>query len=123
MLALIVDDSRAMRTILGRYLRGLGFRVIEAGDGSEGLARLREIGAADVALVDWNMPIMNGIEFVRAVRRRPELDAFLIIMATTESDTARVALALAGGADEYVMKPFTRDIIAHKLELMGLPPL
>ena len=121
MLALIVDDSRAMRTILGLHLRGLGFRVIEAENGSEGLARLQESGGADVALVDWNMPIMNGIEFVRAVRHRPEFDAMRMMMVTTESDTAHVALALAGGANEYVMKPFTRDIIVHKLELMGLP--
>ena len=121
MLALIVDDSRAMRTILGQHLQGLGFRVIEAADGAQGLARLAESGWVDLTLVDWNMPVMNGIEFVRAVRRRPEHDAMRLMMVTTESDLEKVTMALDGGADEYVMKPFTRDIIAHKLGMMGLP--
>lgn len=120
MLALIVDDSRAMRSFIGRALRGLGFRIAEARDGSEGLARLEELGGADLALVDWNMPVMDGIEFVRSVRRRPEYDAMRLLMVTTESDVDKIATALEGGADEYVMKPFTPDIIAHKLELVGL---
>jgi two-component system chemotaxis response regulator CheY len=117
--ALIVDDSRAMRTILGRILRGLGFEVVEAGDGSEALLRLEEAGGADLALVDWNMPGMNGIDLVRAVRRRAAYDAMRLMMVTTENELESVARALEEGADEYVMKPFTREIIAQKLEMMG----
>ncbi len=120
MRALIVDDSRAMRTILGQCLRSLGFGTVEAGDGSEGLARLQETGAPDLALVDWNMPVMDGIAFVRAVRRIPEYDAMKLMMVTTESEIRNVEVALREGADEYVMKPFTRDVIAQKLALMGL---
>jgi two-component system chemotaxis response regulator CheY len=120
MRALIVDDSRAMRTILGQFLRSLGFRVVEAGDGSEGLIRLEEMGGADVALVDWNMPGMNGIDFVRAVRRQAAYDPMRVMMVTTENELENVALALEEGADEYVMKPFTRSVIAQKLEMMGL---
>jgi two-component system chemotaxis response regulator CheY len=119
--ALIVDDSRAMRTILGQFLRGLGFQVVEAGDGAEALVRLGESGGADLALVDWNMPVMNGIDFVRAVRRLPAYDSMRMMMVTTETETASVARALEEGANEYVMKPFTREIIAQKLEMMGLP--
>ena len=120
MLALIVDDSRAMRTILGQFLKGLGFRTIEAGDGSQGLARLEEAGGADLALVDWNMPVMDGIEFVRAVRLLPRHDSMRLMMVTTEAEMENVVRALQAGADEYVTKPFTREVIAQKLELMGL---
>jgi two-component system chemotaxis response regulator CheY len=118
--ALIVDDSRAMRTILGQFLRSLGFQVVEAGDGAEALVRLDESGGADLALVDWNMPVMNGLDFVRAVRRRPAYDSMRMMMVTTETETASIARALEEGANEYVMKPFTREIIAQKLEMMGL---
>jgi two-component system chemotaxis response regulator CheY len=117
--ALIVDDSRAMRTILGRILRGLGFEVVEAGDGSEALLRLEEAGGADLALVDWNMPGMNGIDLVRAVRRRAAYDTMRLMMVTAENELESVARALEEGADEYVMKPFTREVIAQKLEMMG----
>jgi two-component system chemotaxis response regulator CheY len=117
--ALIVDDSRAMRTILGRILRGLGFEVVEAGDGSEALLRLEEAGGADLALVDWNMPGMDGIGFVRAVRRQAAYDAMRLMMVTAENELESVARALEEGADEYVMKPFTREVIAQKLEMMG----
>jgi len=118
--ALIVEDSCATRTILSQILRGLGFQVVEAGDGSEGLVRLEETGGADLALVDWNMPGMNGIDFVRAVRRRAAHDSMRMMMVTTETELESIARALEEGADEYVMKPFTREVIAQKLELMGL---
>ena len=120
MRALIVDDSRAMRTILGQFLRSFGFQVVEAGDGAEGLARLEETGVADLALVDWNMPGMNGIDFVRAVRRQPAYDPMRVMMVTTETELENVTTALREGVNEYVMKPFTRDIIAQKLEMMGM---
>jgi two-component system chemotaxis response regulator CheY len=121
--ALIVDDSRAMRSILGQMLRSLGFEVIEAGDGAEGLVRLEEAGGADLALVDWNMPVMNGIEFVRAVRRQAAYDPMRMMMVTTETELESIMQALNEGANEYVMKPFTRDIIAQKLEMMGVQPV
>ena len=120
MRALIVEDSRAMRTILSQILRSLGFQVVEAGDGFEGLVRLEETGGAELALVDWNMPGMNGIDFVRAVRRRAAHDSMRMMMVTTETELESIARALEEGADEYVMKPFTREVIAQKLEMMGL---
>jgi two-component system chemotaxis response regulator CheY len=120
--ALVIDDSRAMRAILSRQLRQLGFEVMEAGHGGEALERLRESPALPVlALVDWNMPHMNGLEFVRAVRARPELDALRLVMVTTETELSRVRAALDAGANEYVMKPFTTDILLGKLASVGLP--
>ncbi len=118
MKALVVDDSRAMRTIIGQILKGIGFEVLEASNGREGLERLGGGQVPGLALVDWNMPEMNGLEFVQAVRRRPELDAMRIMMVTTESEMGRMADALTQGADEYVMKPFTKDVIIQKLEQM-----
>ena len=117
--ALIVDDSRTMRMILKKYLRALGFEVQEAGNGLEALASLREVGEADVALVDWNMPGMNGIEFVRSVRGGGEYPDLRIMMVTSETDVERMLMALEAGADEYVMKPFTQEIIEDKLSLLG----
>ena len=122
MQALVIDDSRAMRSILRRILTGLGFEVHEAGDGREGLERLRELGHVDIALVDWNMPVMNGYEFIRAVRADASYQDVWLMMVTTESETARVVKALAAGANEYVMKPFTNDVIVDKLRLLGLTP-
>jgi two-component system chemotaxis response regulator CheY len=114
--ALVVDDSRAMRTIIGQILKGIGFEIVEAGNGREGLDRLDPDQLPRLALVDWNMPEMNGLEFVNAVRRRPEFNAMSIMMVTTETEMSRMADALANGVDEYVMKPFTRDAILQKLE-------
>jgi two-component system chemotaxis response regulator CheY len=118
--AIIVDDSRAIRSILRGMLSELGFEVHEAGDGNEGLQRLGELGRADLALVDWNMPVMNGLEFVRAVRSDPKLDEMRVMMVTTESDVSRMCEVITEGANEYVMKPFDRDVIRQKLELMGM---
>src|SRR5438552_5990570 len=109
-----------MRAILGQMLRQLGFEVSEAGNGREGLERLRQLGPPDLALVDWNMPVMSGYEFVRAVRADPALAAVRLMMVTTETELAQVATALEAGADEYVMKPFNRDVIVEKLGLLGL---
>lgn len=117
--ALIVDDSRTMRMILKKYLRALGFEVYEAGNGLEALANIGDNGAPDVALVDWNMPGMNGIEFVRSVRSAGEHPDLRIMMVTSETDVERMLQALEAGADEYVMKPFTQEIIEDKLSLLG----
>ncbi len=120
MRALVIDDSRATRSILGRMLRDLGFEVAEAGDGREALEKLRAASPPDLALVDWNMPVMNGYEFVRAVRADPAFAGVRLLMVTTETELSQVAAALEAGADEYVMKPFTRDVIVGKLDLLGI---
>jgi two-component system, chemotaxis family, chemotaxis protein CheY len=118
--ALIIDDSKAMRSILGRMLRGVGFEIIEAANGREALERLQGVGKVDVALVDWNMPEMNGFEFVRAVRADQGYDGVLLMMVTTETEMENVVRALAAGANDYVMKPFTQDVILDKLRIFGM---
>ncbi len=120
MRALVIDDSKAMRSILGRMLRGMGFEVLEAANGREGLQRLQEKGKIDLALVDWNMPEMNGLEFIRTVRAEQSYDGVLLMMVTTETEMENVVRALAAGANEYVMKPFTQEIIVEKLQIFGM---
>lgn len=121
MRALVIDDSRTVRLIIGKILTELGLDVVEAGNGREGLERLAENPDANVVLVDWNMPEMNGLEFVRAVRARPEYRGTKLMMVTTETEQEQVLRALDAGADEYVMKPFTRDILVAKLSLLDVP--
>lgn len=122
MRALVIDDSKTIRTILGRILTDLGCQVSEAGHGREALEVLAKEPSQDIALVDWNMPEMNGYDFVRAVRADRAYDQLRLMMVTTECDLAKVASALDAGADEYVMKPFTKDIIVEKLRMIGLEP-
>lgn len=119
-LALVVDDSKAMRMILSRMLRGLGFEVLQAENGREGLEVLDRAGEVEVALVDWNMPEMDGVEFVRRVRADRGADGPRLMMVTSESDLAKVNAALEAGADEYAMKPFDVEIIKEKLVLLGV---
>ena len=118
--ALVIDDSRAMRMILGRMLRELGMEVAEAANGRLALDLLDEGLDPGVVLVDWNMPEMTGIEFVAAVRQPPYLSTARIVMVTTETEVPQIAQALASGADEYVMKPFTKESIFEKLQLLGI---
>lgn len=120
MQALVVDDSRALRRILGGMLRQFGFEVVEAANGREGLEQLARGPVPDVALVDWNMPVMNGLEFIQEVRRQERFRNLPLMMVTTETETERVQAALAAGANEYVMKPFDQAVIADKLQLLGL---
>lgn len=125
MLGLVIDDSRAMRLILRRIAVQLGFEVCEAGNGREALDLLAETGddaIPQVALVDWNMPEMDGLEFVIAVRGEPRLRGITLIMVTSEGEQSQIVKALAAGAHEYVIKPFTPDAIAEKLALLGLLP-
>lgn len=121
MRALVIDDSRAMRAILRHFLEQLGFEVFEANHGQEGLDRLHQVGEVDLAMVDWNMPEMNGLDFVRAVRGEngghPDLR---LMMVTTETELDRVSEALEAGANEYVMKPFTKAVLAEKLVILGM---
>jgi two-component system chemotaxis response regulator CheY len=120
MQALVVDDSRAMRRILGGMLRQFGFEVVEAANGSEALDLLERLPRPDLVLVDWNMPVMNGLEFIQHVRARKQFQGLPLMMVTTETETERVQTALAAGANEYVMKPFDQRVIADKLQLLGL---
>jgi len=117
---LVIDDSRVMRMFLRTTLLDLGHEVIEAGNGQEGLDRVAASGPFGMALVDWNMPILNGYEFVRAVRSNPANDGMKIVMVTTEVETSQVCKALEAGANEYVMKPFTREILREKLEMLTI---
>ena len=119
MRALVIDDSRAMRALLGRLLGEIGFSVEEAGNGREGLEHLQAHGAPDVVLVDWNMPEMSGFEFVQAVRANRDYDAVRLIMVTTETEMTRVVKALGAGLDAYVMKPFTKEAVVEQLERIG----
>jgi two-component system chemotaxis response regulator CheY len=103
-------------------LRGAGFEVVEAGNGAEALDRLERSGKVDLVLVDWNMPKMNGYEFLCAARANRAYDETKIVMVTTETEIVQVKAALEQGANEYIMKPFTRDAVIEKIQLMGLLP-
>ena len=118
-LCLVVDDSRVVRKVARRILEDLGFDVAEAGDGAEALAWVRT-AVPDVILLDWNMPVMNGLEFLRRLRREQGGDAPKVVFCSVENDLDRIREALASGADEYIMKPFDGDIVASKLALVGL---
>ena len=117
--ALVVDDSRATRALLRRLLVSFGYAVEEAADGLDALRSLAG-HVPDLVLVDWNMPHMDGLAFIKAVRADPALDRLTVVMVTSESDPAHIARALMAGADEYACKPLTRDALAAKLGLVGL---
>ena len=121
MRALVVDDSRVSRRILSRILGNLGFEVLEAGNGREALACLNDMNqTAHLVMLDWNMPLMDGIDFLRAVRAEPTYAKLNIVVITTNNELQDVVVALEAGADEYIMKPFTQDIVQGKLALLGL---
>jgi two-component system, chemotaxis family, chemotaxis protein CheY len=120
MRALVIDDSRTVRAILRAILTEIGLDVVEAANGREGLDRLRDAEDVGVVLVDWNMPEMNGLEFIRAVRAQRAYDPVRILMVTTETEQEQVIRALETGANEYVMKPFTKDILVAKLSLLDV---
>ncbi len=119
MRALVVDDSSTMRKVLKSILVGAGFEVVEAKSGSDALECLKQ-SCADVALFDWNMPEMNGIELLGKVRSDHRYDNLKIMMVTTESEQSEVERALQEGANEYIMKPFTKDSFLNKLQIIGL---
>lgn len=121
MKALVIDDSKALRRILRGILSGIGFEVIEAADGKEGLEQVTKyFDEIDVVLVDWNMPVMNGIEFIEACRAEPRFEGLKIVMVTTETEPERMVKALLTGVDEFVMKPFKADMLIDKLKLIGV---
>jgi len=120
MRALIVDDSKSMRMILARTLKEIGFEVFEASQGQEALHWLNQGGDVDLMLIDWNMPVMNGYELVCAVRANALLGNIRILMVTTETSMGQVEKALTAGANEYLMKPFTKEALVEKLALLGI---
>ncbi|WP_448059147.1 response regulator [Cellulomonas hominis] len=123
MRALVIDDSRTMRRIVSNALQELGFDTYQAGDGQEALDQLEGGLSVDLACIDWNMPVMDGLTFVSEVRSRTDWRDITLMMVTTESEHSQIVRALAAGAHEYLIKPFTIDAIRDKLDLLGLVPL
>jgi two-component system, chemotaxis family, chemotaxis protein CheY len=122
--ALIVDDSKAIRMILGRILRELGYETCEAVNGKDALEVIEsEKATVDLVLADWNMPEMNGLDLVKQLRQNPDFTSLKVIMVTTETEVDHIVSALEAGANEYVMKPFTKDILRGKLEMVGILPV
>jgi len=120
MLAFVVDDSRAMRSIMNGILKDLGYDTIDAVDGKDALRVLAGSPKPDVMLIDWNMPEMNGFELMLAVRDNSEYKDVPLLMVTTENEMDMVVKALEAGANEYIMKPFDREIVREKLQILGL---
>jgi two-component system, chemotaxis family, chemotaxis protein CheY len=118
--AMVIDDSRAIRMILSGILGQMGCKVETAVNGKEGLEKVSRGEDWSVFLVDWNMPEMTGLEFVQEVRKDPRFIDTPVMMVTTETEMSQVIRALEAGANEYVMKPFTKDMIEEKLRLMGV---
>jgi two-component system, chemotaxis family, chemotaxis protein CheY len=116
---LVVDDSRVIRKVARRILEELDFEVEEAGDGLEALQACRR-RMPEAILLDWTMPVMNGIDFLRQLRNERGGDAPTVVFCTTENDVARIAEAIKAGADEYMMKPFDGDILHSKFAEAGL---
>ena len=120
MKALVIDDSRAIRRILVKTLKELDIEVVEADHGQEALDKLAAGEEVDLIMVDWNMPEMNGYDFIVAVRAQDKFSEVPIMMVTTESEMSQMTRAIEAGATEYLMKPFTKEMIAEKLDLMGI---
>jgi two-component system chemotaxis response regulator CheY len=120
MLALVVEDSKTIRMILCEYLRKMNIQVVEAANGREALERLKEMSPPDLVLVDWNMPVMSGIDFIRAVRELNIYDPLPLIMVTTNSESEHVGIAMEAGANLYIQKPCTLDSLREKIEQLGL---
>jgi two-component system chemotaxis response regulator CheY len=119
MRALIVDDSRFVRSYLRGLLEEMGIECEEAADGQAGIDRLHGGARFDLALLDWNMPVLNGLEMLKRLRAEGAGD-LKVLMVTTESETDRILCALEAGADEYLMKPFDEEALEEKLALLGL---
>lgn len=115
---LVVDDSKVIRKVARHILETLDFSVDEAEDGREALERC-QAGMPDVVLLDWNMPVMSGIDFLKALRASGLADQPKVIFCTTENDAEHIRAALDAGADEYVMKPFDRETLQSKLQIVG----
>ena len=116
---LVVDNSSVIRKVARRILEGLDFQIVEAENGEEAIESCRK-NLPDAILLDWNMPKMDGYDFLRALRRLPGGDRPKVVFCTTENDVAHIARALHAGANEYIMKPFDKDIVEAKFQEVGL---
>lgn len=116
---LIVDDSKVIRMVARKILEEMDFRVVEAEDGKVALARCQE-EIPDAVLLDWNMPVMDGMEFLRALRKMPEGQKPIVVFCTTENDLDHIQQAITAGANEYIMKPFDSEILQAKFSQVGL---
>ncbi len=120
MQALIIDDSRPIRRIESDILNELGFDTADAANGKQAWEMLQASPVPDVVLVDWNMPEMDGLEFIRSVRGDDRYSEMVVLMVTTETETDQMLRALSAGADEYLMKPFQKEGLVDKLRLVGV---
>ena len=116
---LVADDSSVIRKVARRILEKLDFQIVEAEDGEQALEACRS-SMPDAVLLDWNMPKMDGYEFLRNLRRLPDGDRPKVVFCTTENDVAHIARALHAGANEYIMKPFDKEIVEAKFQEVGL---
>ncbi len=116
---LVVDDSKIVRKVTRKIYEGLGYQVSEAEDGSQALEACKQ-QFPDLIMLDWHMPVMNGLEFLKALRHLEGGGAPVVIFCTTETEFSRIQEAIMAGANEYVMKPFDEDIIKGKLDQLGL---
>ena len=116
---LVVDDSRVIRRVASKIVQDLGFDVDEAENGRKALNAMT-IRMPDLILVDWEMPVMDGIEFTQSLRKLPGGNKIVVIFCTTENEAPQIRQALEAGADEYIMKPFDSEIVRSKLVLLGL---
>jgi len=118
---LIVDDSRTIRKVSREIIESLSFEVAEAENGESGLSKCRA-RMPDVVLLDWNMPVMDGYSFLKELRKSPGGEIPKVVFCTTENDMDHITRALEAGADEYIMKPFDKAILAAKFQELGLLP-
>ena len=116
---LVVDDSSVIRKVARRILEGFAFEIHEAEDGQQALDACQR-HMPDAVLLDWNMPVMDGIEFLKGLRAMPGGDAPKVVFCTTENDVAHIARAMRAGANEYIMKPFDKEIVEAKFQEVGL---
>lgn len=116
---LVVDDSKVIRKVARRILEELSFKVFEAADGQEALDACQK-EEPDVVLLDWNMPVMDGLQFLQSLRGNESFNQPRVIFCTTENDMSHIQTAIGAGADEYIMKPFDREIIEAKFAQVGL---
>jgi two-component system chemotaxis response regulator CheY len=116
--ALVVDDSKAIRQIERKYLEELGFEVFEAENGKEALEVLKEHPDISLILLDWHMPVMNGYEFLKTLRANPQYQEIKVMMVTTENQQKSVIDAIMAGANEYLMKPFDKEMLETKIRYL-----
>ncbi len=116
---LIVDDSKIVRKVSRKIIEPMGYEIFEAEDGQQALY-ISKREPISVVMLDWNMPVMNGLEYLKALRALPDIEQPMVVFCTTENDMAKIIEAMTAGANEYVMKPFDDDIIRSKFEQLGL---